>query len=98
MTYGGQGCLKKGVHAGDHAIIYTTPQPARFAREDGMTKKPIKVKQYSPQHKLEVASRLNYAKVYTVEYNAKVWFIGEIRKSVPCMATQSLDRFRSSCS
>jgi hypothetical protein len=32
----------------------------------------------SARHKLDDASRLNYAKQYTIEYNVKVWFIGKI--------------------
>jgi hypothetical protein len=31
-----------------------------------------------PSYKLDRASRLNYAKVYTIEYNVKVKFIGKI--------------------
>lgn len=32
----------------------------------------IKVSPDNPRHKLDDASRLNYAKTYTVEYNVKV--------------------------
>lgn len=32
----------------------------------------------TPQDKLNAASRLNYAKIYTVEHNVKVLFIGKI--------------------
>lgn len=39
---------------------------------------PIKVQPARKEHKLTEWSRLNYAKVYTVEYNVKVWFIGKI--------------------
>jgi hypothetical protein len=45
-----------------------------------MTKTPIKVVPSDGRHKLDHASRLNYAKVYTVEYNVKVWFIGKIHR------------------
>lgn len=33
---------------------------------------------YSAREKLDKTSRMNYAKVYTVEHNVKVYFIGEI--------------------
>lgn len=33
---------------------------------------------YTPREKLDEASRINYAKVYTVEYNVKVLFIGKV--------------------
>ena len=79
MTYGGQGTNKSGVHAKDHAII-CTENPVRFhgEYEKGLTKEPITVEPVSKRHKLDQASRLNYAKLYTVEYNVKVWFIGKI--------------------
>jgi hypothetical protein len=32
----------------------------------------------SPREKLDSASRMNYAKIYTVEHNVKVYFIGRI--------------------
>ena len=78
MSYGNRGTKKTGVHADEHAIIYTSQKPALLEGEKRLAKAPIKVKPYSPQHKLEPASRLNYAKVYTIEYNVKVWFIGEV--------------------
>lgn len=77
MTYLGKGTSKNGVHAGDHTIIYTE-RPQLVPGEAKLANKPIRVRPYEPHHKLERASRLNYAKVYTVEYNVKVWFIGEI--------------------
>jgi len=81
MTYSGQGTLKWGVHAKDHAVIYTD-KPVIFDGEEekGLTMKSIKVSADSPRHKLTNASRLNYAKPYTVEYNVKVWFVGKVDK------------------
>lgn len=79
MTYGGQGCGKRGVQALDHAIIHTS-QPVYVDGEPDLTKLPILVEPINPQHRLDPASRLNYAKVYTIEFNVKVWFIGKIAK------------------
>jgi len=78
-TYGEQGTNKYGVHATDHAIFYTD-EPVAFdgETERGLTKTPIRMVPYSPRHKLSKSSRLNYAKLYTVECNVKVWFIGKI--------------------
>lgn len=79
MTYGGQGTNKHGVHARDHAVIYTSPKPIVLAGEEKrMTKTPIKVNPYNSRHKLDRASRINFTKIYTVECNVKVWFIGEV--------------------
>ena len=79
MTYSGQGVNKRGVHAADHTIIWTE-KPVRFSKEKekGLQRKPIRVKPAGARHKLDDASRLNYAKLYTVEYNVKVWFVGKI--------------------
>jgi hypothetical protein len=81
MTYSNQGVNKRGVHARDHTIIYTE-KAVCFPGEQqkGLRKNPIRVKANNPRHKLSEASRLNYAKLYTVEYNVKIWFIGKIHR------------------
>jgi len=78
LTYGGQGTLKKGVHARHHAVIYTE-KPHVMSKEK-LTKKPIRMDPYSKRDKLDQASRINYGKLYTVEHNVKVSFIGQIAK------------------
>ena len=80
LTYSGQGVNKIGVHANHHAIIYSGKRPIAFRgeKEKGLTMRPINVAPDNPRHKLDDASRLNYAKTYTVEYNVKVWFIGKV--------------------
>jgi len=82
MSYEGRGATKPGVHAEHHAIIYTSPEPVWLTNEEnaGMVFKPVKVVPDSGRHKLDKASRLNYAKLYTVEHNVKVWFIGNIHR------------------
>lgn len=79
VTYKGLGCRESRFCQEDHAIIYTSPEPVSFTGEERITKKPIKVKTYGPRHELDRASRLNYAKIYTIEYSVGVCFIGEIR-------------------
>jgi hypothetical protein len=80
MTYTGQGVNKKGVKAKYHAVIYTGKKPVTFdgERSKGLKMSPIKMVPISSRHKLDNASRLNYAKQYTVEHNVKVWFVGEV--------------------
>ena len=41
-------------------------------------KKGIRVEMTSPREKLAASSRINYAKVYTIEYNVKALFIGKV--------------------
>ncbi|KAF7950116.1 hypothetical protein EAE96_007414 [Botrytis aclada] len=83
MNYEGRATSKLGVHAEEHAIIYTTPKPILVANEDGTKMKyhPVKMVPESSRHKLDIASRINYHKVYNIEYNVKVWFIGRIDQS-----------------
>jgi hypothetical protein len=77
LTYGGQATLKKGLHASDHAVIYTGKAPLMKEREK-ITKRAIRMIPINPKHKLDNASRLNYAKLYTIEHNVKVQFIGAV--------------------
>jgi hypothetical protein len=74
MTYSGQGVNKSGVHAKHHAIIYSGKKPIALKgeKDKGLRMRSIKVTPDNPRHKLDDASRLNYAKCYTVEYNVKV--------------------------
>ncbi|KAF7901326.1 hypothetical protein EAF00_003547 [Botryotinia globosa] len=80
MSYEGRATSKSGVHPEEHAIIYTTPEPKLVNNEDGSKMKfdPVKMIPDSSRHALDRASRINYAKIYTVEYNVKVWFIGHV--------------------
>jgi hypothetical protein len=87
LTYGGQGTLKNGVHADDHAVIYTSKSEGpvllktKSGRQEKLKKKAIRMNPINLSHKLDYASRVNYAKVYTVEHNVKVFFIGAIAHS-----------------
>jgi hypothetical protein len=71
------------VDASHHTIIYSSETAVAFNGEKGkgLTRNPIRVEPISHRHKLDSASRLNYAKPYTVEYNVKVWFIGKVYPS-----------------
>jgi len=63
----------------DHAIIYTKDRPPTLLQgEMDLDKDPIEVEPKTPRDTLEVGSRINYAKIYTVEHNVKVHFVGRI--------------------
>jgi hypothetical protein len=83
LTYGNQGVLKRGVHPEDHAVVYSSRKcPPLDEREKGlMTKHPIRIEVTKDSHKLDPLSRLNYAKLYTVEHNVKVLFIGKVAQN-----------------
>jgi hypothetical protein len=78
LTYGKRATTKPGSQGWDHAVIYTK-DPVLYEGED-IRKKPIRAIPRTPRDKLAPQSRLNYAKVYTIEYNVKVLFIGEVHK------------------
>jgi hypothetical protein len=80
LTYGGQGCRKWGVHQEDHAVIFSSKHSPGLLDGELITKKAIRAEMSDPREKLDVASRLNYAKPYTVEHNVKVCFIGQVHR------------------
>jgi hypothetical protein len=84
LTYGQQGVLKKGVHSEDHAVVFSSRKagPSLLELEKGlMANKPIRIDLKDQSQKLDPLSRLNYAKIYTVEHNVKVLFIGRVAKN-----------------
>jgi hypothetical protein len=70
--------LKNGVKPEHHCIIYTGDSPESFKNEPDTFNGPIRMGPKTSRDKLDPASRLNFAKVYTVEHNVKVYFIGKI--------------------
>ena len=80
MTYQQQGVAKPGVNPAHHAIVYTgtEPQPTREERAQGTMRTAIKVSRDEPTTALDPLSRLNYARIYTVEHNTKVKAFGWI--------------------
>ncbi|KAG0647718.1 hypothetical protein D0Z07_6572 [Hyphodiscus hymeniophilus] len=91
LTYGGQATLKKGVHADDHAVIFTSERPVE-EKGERLGKKAIKMIPDSKRHHLDSASRINYAKTYTVEHNVKVLFIGRIARQYEQQITTDYNR------
>jgi hypothetical protein len=60
------------------AAIYSNKEV--ISPGENLTKAGIRVEMFSPEEKLDPLSRINYAKVYTVEYNVKVFFIGRVHR------------------
>ncbi|KAF2843245.1 hypothetical protein M501DRAFT_905314, partial [Patellaria atrata CBS 101060] len=86
QTYSGKGVAKKSVIKEHHAIIYTgkslpndIPKPKELpGREEGPMREPIRVKQNVKYEKMDPMSRVNFAKIYTVEHNVKVYDFGNV--------------------
>lgn len=78
-SYGGKGVAKKGMSKEEieaHTIIYmATARPVRSSEETGIIKDPIAVETATNQT-LDRFSRLNFAKIHTVEHNVKVMNVG----------------------
>ncbi|CAG8972380.1 hypothetical protein HYALB_00007133 [Hymenoscyphus albidus] len=88
LTYGFRGLTKPGVQVDEHAIIYTE-YPESVDGESVIAKNAIRMVPKTPQDKLNYASRINYAKIYTIEHNIPVRFIGHIAEE--CQKQFSLD-------
>ncbi|KAK6580097.1 hypothetical protein PZA11_007119 [Diplocarpon coronariae] len=85
MTYQGKATTKNRAHPEDHAPIIPIlgrrkVQKFSLPRKAGKMTKQIKVDVSNPADKFDPLSRLNYSKVYTVEHNVKVRFIGQVNK------------------
>ena len=84
-TYNFQGVAKKGLSDEDreaHSIIYMDDtKPAISSTEKGMMfKDPVAVTAASAEQKLHRMSRVNFGKVYSVEWNVKVMPVGKVNE------------------
>ncbi|KAB5545771.1 hypothetical protein GE09DRAFT_1224722 [Coniochaeta sp. 2T2.1] len=79
MTYMGQACKRKGVKPARHGIIYqVNKKPRQAAQGANLGYQPIRMRVTAEGETLAKESRVNYAKLVTVEHNVKVYFIGQI--------------------
>jgi hypothetical protein len=84
-TYNGRGLSKPGFSREDrraHAVIYmsgTTPWLA--GNELDVVKQPIAVDKSSEDQVLDKYSRLNFARIHSVDFNTKVMDVGFVAKN-----------------
>ncbi|KAH7305583.1 hypothetical protein B0I35DRAFT_362164, partial [Stachybotrys elegans] len=86
LSYGGKGCLKTGVKAEKHGIIYDANHhskgpPIPLTGEPKLGFRPVGMTILAEGEILKRESRVNYSKLVTVEHNIKVCFIGSIVSS-----------------
>jgi hypothetical protein len=86
-TYGKQGCGKSGLAKWQHCIVYTgrdvpelLPGEAPRKTEQGMLT-PIRVRATRRGGSMYKESRINFAKLYTVEHNVKVYDFGDVHEN-----------------
>jgi hypothetical protein len=81
MTYGGRALLKRGLSESDvsrHAVAYAAgTQPCMLEGEPKLSTKPISIDTQEDE-RLDKASRIFFAKLYTVEHNVKSKYIGRV--------------------
>jgi hypothetical protein len=83
-TYGGQGTMKHGVVAADHAAIVAAGTPPWLYEQnthgENLTRHPIEVKVETsdPAHAISPKARVNLTKPYTVEHNIYIQNIGRV--------------------
>lgn len=102
-SYGGQATLKPNLPEPEqHAMIYTSPNPpeehclydsdGKVVAREALSKDPIRVRQElnDEQGDLGCFSRINYAKIYTVEKYVRILNIGKVHED-------SMDSLIASC-
>ena len=77
-TYNGQATTKPGIVAQDHAAVVSEHAKVQYLpRETELVKTPLYIRvENISTGPIDVASRINFAKIYTVEYNVKVRKVG----------------------
>ncbi|KAK3359358.1 hypothetical protein B0T25DRAFT_95783 [Lasiosphaeria hispida] len=79
LTYERRGCTKKGVKPQKHGIVYSEgARPSPMRNEPSMGFPPVRLRNDDLTERLAKESRVNYAKLVTIEHNVKVFFIGSI--------------------
>jgi hypothetical protein len=79
LTYQHKGCNKRGVRPVKHGIAYQNGQrPEMLPGEPQLGFNPIKVDLYERRETLVKESRVNYAKLTTIEHTFPVLFIGRV--------------------
>lgn len=81
LTYGKQGTTKPGLHPEHHGMIYNGESaPPLLPNEKPLAIPAVRMILQSGRkvEHLDPASRVNYAKIYTVEHNVKCVIIGSI--------------------
>ncbi|KAK1067316.1 hypothetical protein LTR12_008785 [Friedmanniomyces endolithicus] len=99
VTYGARGVSKFGVTKFEHGIIYTgsaVPEPLPAERpvrgERAMSATAIRVTPDAQGMRLDEMSRIDYAKVHTIEHNLKVAAVGVVH---PASMEALITQFRS---
>lgn len=85
-TYGGLATKKPGINPMDHAMAYDVRKnPILLPGEKKLRKLPIAIK-IENTDKFEPTTRINFARIYTIEHNVKALKVGRvIEKHIPLL-------------
>ena len=79
LTYEGQGCNKDGVNPAKHGIIHQFNRaPLMLPGEPSLGFRPVRAAMNDKAEYLVSESRVNYAKLQTVEHSLPVLYIGRV--------------------
>jgi hypothetical protein len=93
-TYDGAATTKIGVCPEDHAIVYMSDTtPMRLSEETGLLAPPIEVIPSAPNQKLDMKSRLNFAKVYIIAHNVSAMGIGIVSSSSQHFLEETFEKY-----
>jgi hypothetical protein len=78
-TYRGRGTLKEGVNPKEHAAIYLKSKGVELLPGEKMTIEPFPlILENEKNVQIDISSRINFGKIYTVEHNVRVLNVGRI--------------------
>ncbi|KAI9889305.1 MAG: hypothetical protein M1814_005612 [Vezdaea aestivalis] len=77
-TYRGQGALKHGIRKQNHAMLYKQFCFEAPKDEERMTKTPIEMIPTDPGEKWHPASRIDFGRLHTVQYNIPIRDVGMV--------------------
>ncbi|PQE22094.1 heterokaryon incompatibility protein [Rutstroemia sp. NJR-2017a BVV2] len=78
-TYRGRGTLKEGVNPKEHAAIYLKSKGVELLPGEKLTIEPFPlILENEKNVQIDISSRINFGKIYTVEHNVRVLNVGRI--------------------
>ncbi|KAI0098742.1 P-loop containing nucleoside triphosphate hydrolase protein [Nemania sp. FL0031] len=77
-TYDGQATTRPGLNADDHTALVLKGCRPRLVEGESLTREPLEMILENKSLDFEETSRVNFSKLYTVEYNVKVMKVGRI--------------------
>ncbi|KAI8713320.1 hypothetical protein NCS52_01275900 [Fusarium sp. LHS14.1] len=91
-TYGKKGCTKSGAKPSQHGIVHDVrSRPHLLSHEPELGYRPVRLEITDPSEKISRESRVNYAKLTTVEHNVKVLFVGRVIPEDLSIAKDAVD-------